>query len=72
MKAKIFEWQETKEIKSQLKSIRREMDDFIRQHTGLQPALQLPGNYRREILSQENENLVPDFVGDEHPHEKNH
>ena len=58
MKAKIFEWRETKEIKSQLKSIRRERwMIFIRQHTGLQPALQLPGNYAREMLSQENENL---------------
>ena len=70
VKEKILQWRETNKIREQLKMVKREMDDYIRLKTGLQPALQLPGNYAREIMAEENENLLSGFIGDDFPSER--
>ena len=51
VKANIKQWRESKEVKETIRVVRNEFDDFVRQNIGLQPQLQLPGNYVREILS---------------------
>ena len=63
VKANIKQWRESKEVKESIKVVRSEFDDFVRQNTGLQPQLQLPGNYVREILSDKNVCLLSDFLG---------
>ena len=62
VKANIKHWGETKEVKEALKLVRNEFDDYVRLNTGLQPRLQLPGNYVREMLSDKNINLLPNFL----------
>ena len=62
-KANIKQWRESKEVKEAIKVVRKEFDDFVRQNTGLQPQLQLPGNYVREILSDKSVCLLSDILG---------
>ena len=63
VKANIKQWRETKEVKEALKLERNEFGDYVRLNTGLQPQLQLPGNYVREMLADQNINLLPNFLG---------
>ena len=63
VKANIKQWRVSKEVKEAIKVVRNEFDDFVRQNTGLQPQLQLLGNYVREILSDKNVCLLSDFLG---------
>ena len=63
VKANIKQWRESKGVKEAIKVVRNEFDDFVRQNTGLQPQLQLPINYMREILSDKNVCLLSDILG---------
>ena len=70
LKGNLLEWVETREVKNALKEVRKELDDYVHVKTGLQPALQLPGNYAREILDEKNQDLLPEFPSEEQTEEK--
>ena len=53
-----------------MKITRREFDDYIRRKTGLQPVLQIPGNYARELLDLSQNHLLSDFLSVEDTHNR--
>ena len=50
--------------KKQMKETMRALEDYIRKNTGLQPSLQIPGNYAMELLHPRNKDLLPGFFTD--------
>ena len=50
--------------KKQMKETMRALEDYIRKNTGLQPSLQIPGNYARELMHPRNKDLLPGFFTD--------
>ena len=51
VKANVLVWNESKEVRESVRDTKRSFDDYIRNITGFQSELQLPGNYAREILA---------------------
>ena len=70
VKANVLVWNESKEVRESVRDTKRSFDDYIRNKTGLQSELQLPGNYAREILAEGNGNLLPDFLDGRHAFNK--
>ena len=70
LKANVLVWNESKEVRESVQDTKRSFDDYIRNKTGLQSELQLPGNYAREILAEGNGNLLPDFLDGRHAFNK--